>query len=62
MLLVLGKVKCCNKVGFVTGARIQDMYYHLVPLLHKRSDKIFLEVNIKDAPLIKADEIYLTFH
>ena len=45
------------KVRFFPGARIQDMYYYLIPLLRKRSDKIILHVGTKDAPHIKADEM-----
>ena len=45
------------KVRFFPGARIQDMYYYLVPLLRKRPDKIILHVGTNDAPHIKADEI-----
>ena len=39
------------------GARIQDMYFHLVPLLRKRPDKIILHVGTNDAPHMKADEM-----
>ena len=45
------------KVRFFPGARIQDMYYYLVPLLRKRPDKIILHVSTNDAPHIKADEM-----
>ena len=43
------------KVRFFPGARIQDMYYYLVPLLRKRPDKIILHVGTNDAPHIKTD-------
>ena len=33
------------------------MYYYLIPLLRKRSDKIILHVGTKDALHIKADEM-----
>ena len=46
-----------NKVGFFPGGSIQVMFYHLVPLLRKRPDKIFLKVGTKDAPHIKVDEM-----
>ena len=45
------------KVRFFPGARIQDMYYYLVPLLRKRPDKIILHVGTNDAPHMKADEM-----
>ena len=45
------------KVRFFPGARMQDMYYYLVPLLRKRPDKIILYVYTNDAPYIKADEM-----
>ena len=45
------------KVRFFPGARIQDMYYYLVPLLRKRPDKIILHVGTNDAPHVKADEM-----
>ena len=45
------------KVRFFPGARIQDMYYYLVPLLRKRPDKIILHVGTNDAPHMKTDEM-----
>ena len=45
------------KVRFFPGARIQDMYYYLVPLLRKRPGEIILHVGTNDAPHIKADEM-----
>ena len=45
------------KVRFFPGVRTQDMYYYLVPLLHKRPDKIILHDGTNDAPHIKADEM-----
>ena len=45
------------KVRFFPGARIQDMYYYLVPLLRKRPDKIILHAGTNDAPHMKADEM-----
>ena len=45
------------KIRFFPGARIQDMYYYLVPLLRKRPDKIILHVGKDDAPHMKADEM-----
>ena len=45
------------KVRFSPGARIQDMYYYLVPLLQKRPDKIILHAGTNDAPHIKADKM-----
>ena len=49
------------KVRFFPAARIQDMYYYLVPLLRKRPDKIILHVGRNDAPHIKADEMLEEF-
>ena len=49
------------KVRFFTGARIQDMYFFVVGLLHKRSDKIILHVDKNDAPNIKTNEILEEF-
>ena len=60
MCLVWGKVKCRSeeiKVHSFPAARIQDMYYYLVPLLRKRPDKIILHVGTNDAPHMKADEM-----
>ena len=45
------------KVRFFPGARIQDMYYYLVPLLRKRPDKIILHEDTNDAPHMKVDEM-----
>ena len=45
------------KVRFFPGARIQDIYYYLVPLLRNRPDKIILHIGSNDAPHIKADEM-----
>ena len=45
------------KIRFFPGARIQDMYYYLVPLLRKRPDKIILHVGTNDVPHMKADEM-----
>ena len=45
------------KVRFFPGARIQDMYYYLVPLLRKRADKIVHRVGTNDAPHMKTDEM-----
>ena len=45
------------KVRFFPGARIQDMYYYLVPLLRKRADKIIHRVGTNDAPHMKANEM-----
>ena len=45
------------KVRFFPGARIQDMYNYLVPLLRKRPDKIIPHVGTCDAPHMKADEM-----
>ena len=42
------------EVCFFPGVRMQDMYYHLVPLL---PDKIILHYGTNDAPHIKADEM-----
>ena len=39
------------------GARIQDMYFYLLPLLRKRPNKIILHVGTNDAPHMKADEM-----
>ena len=49
------------KVRFFPGARIQDMYYYLIPLLRKRADKIILHVGTNDTPHIKADEMLEEF-
>ena len=45
------------KVRFFPEARIQDMYYYLVPLLRKRPDNIIIHVGTIDAPHVKADEM-----
>ena len=45
------------KVRFFPGARIQNMYYYLVPLLRKRPYKIILHADTNDAPHMKADEM-----
>ena len=46
-----------TKVRFFPGARIQDMYYYLVPLLRKRPDKIILHVGTGDTTHMKADDM-----
>ena len=53
------KVKNIKKIKSRSfpGARIQDAYYYLVPLLRKRPDKIILHAGTNDAPHIKADEM-----
>ena len=38
-------------------ARIRDMFFYLVPLLHKKSDKMILHIGTNGSPFYSATEI-----
>ena len=41
-----GQVKVC----FFPGAKMEDFYYYLVPLLKNKLDSVILHCGINDAP------------
>ena len=49
-----GKVKVC----FFPGAKTEEFYYYLIPLLRKKPDNIILRCGTNDAPYKKKDAIY----
>ena len=46
------------KVLFFPGAKMNDFYHYLVPLLKKKPDNIILHFGTNGAPYKNEDEIY----
>ena len=44
------------KVRYFPGARIRDMFFYLVPLLHKNPDKMILHIGTNDSTFHSATE------
>ena len=45
------------KVRYFPGARIHDMFFYLVSLLHKKPDKMVLHIGTNDSTFYSATEI-----
>ena len=45
------------KVRYFPGARIRDMFFYLVPLLHKKPDKMILHIKTNYSTFYSATEI-----
>ena len=49
------------KVHFFPGAKTEDIQYHLIPYLNKKSDNIIIHIGTNDIPYKSEDLIYKEF-
>ena len=49
------------KVRFFSGAKMEDLQYHLIPYLKKKPDNIIIHIGTNDSPYKSEDLIYKEF-
>ena len=47
------------KIRFLSGAKLEDMMFHLIPYLNKKPDNIVIHIGTNDGPYSVENAIYL---